>query len=151
MLAVTPAVCGVGAERHDLAGGRPLSTQLDEVVASFDHRDDLLDQWLEPRQQGVAAGVTDSDPDHGRRFVTDGDHPGEVLVLCDDHSLVVQGVLPQLTVWSVTWADVVDVLRLVTAPGQHSGERWGQLGVDQEAHSLRMRSPQRDPPVPLRR
>ncbi len=98
--------------------------------------DDLRQQWLEPLEQGFAAGVADAQPDDDGGGHGLAEAVREVFVLGNDNGLLLKGVEPDGGVVGVAQANVGNVLGLMAVGSEQPGQGGRQLGIDDEAHGL---------------
>ena len=90
---------------------------------------DLREQWFEPLEHGLAAGVADAQPDDDGGGQVLAEAVREVFVFGDDNGMMQEGVAPDLRVIGIAQADVGNVLGVVAVGVEESGEGGRQLGI----------------------
>ena len=114
--------------------------EFDQTFATPERRYNSRQNGAEPNEQLTSSRIPNADPDHPRPVFSKRLALREVLVFRDDHRGHRHRVVPNLPIRGRRHLPVRDVLCFMPQFGQTSGERWGQLRVDEESHQATRRT-----------
>lgn len=89
------------------------------------HRDGVVDQRIEHVEQRLLARVAHAHPGDDGGRITEQHHVGEVFVRGDGDCVVLDGVVPELAIGSVTPRDVTDMLGMMSLCSEYRARAGG--------------------------
>jgi len=112
-----------------------MSAHLDQVLSLLNLSENGWQKRGDPCKQSATGAVSDSEPNDHRTVSALSDPVSEVLVLGDNHGLLLQSILPYGRIIGFTQSDILNVLGFVAFPGKPAGQCRRQLSINDESHS----------------